>query len=227
MDDPTGASRTRRIFVSYARDDESVIKPVVELLRFSGSSVFRDVDDIAPGRKWRLEIAKAIAQCDASLIFWCAHSAVSPEVRSEYRQAFVHGQVVVPVLLDWTPLASPLAERQAIDLRVVGGFWKNHTGPRVEEVARASRRFIEFERDRCLRLGEERMVEALEARLAELTRLEQVAESAEELEGAFWHRDRESGYEDYVFYRTYPDGPDPATKGRAATLLRELGRLLE
>jgi hypothetical protein len=105
------------VFVSYSRIDASIVKPIVEVIRATGPSVFRDEDSIRPGSRWRAEISSAIERCKAILIFWCEHACVSVEVQAEYERAMKLGKDVVPILLDSTPLSKALAEYQAIDLR--------------------------------------------------------------------------------------------------------------
>jgi hypothetical protein len=78
--------------------------------------VFRDIDSIQPGTRWRVAISDAIDSCQTFLLFWCAHSSRSQEVRVEHDQAITLGRPVVPVLLDQSVLPGELAEYQAIDL---------------------------------------------------------------------------------------------------------------
>lgn len=106
-----------RVFVSYSRQDSELIGPLVGLMRTIGADTFRDLDSIPPGKRWRPAIAESIAASDLFLIFWCRHSEVSPEVRSECNQALAANITIVPALLDSTALSEDLAEFQALDLR--------------------------------------------------------------------------------------------------------------
>ena len=105
------------VFASYSRVDTPVVKPLVELMRAIGPSVFRDEDSIPPGHKWSVVLADAIEGCRVVLVFWCAHSADSKEVKKEYMQAIDLEKTVIPVLLDETPLYGRLAEFQGVDMR--------------------------------------------------------------------------------------------------------------
>jgi hypothetical protein len=105
------------IFVSYSRRDGDIVTPLVQMLRLSGTGVFRDIDHIRPGTKWRAVLIDAVDSCELVLLFWCHHSAESAEVRKEYTQALQGGKLLTPVLLDDTPLNSALSEYQAIDMR--------------------------------------------------------------------------------------------------------------
>src|SRR5688572_12843289 len=92
------------VFVSYSHADASLVTPVVRLLRVNQSLVFQDADGIAPGTKWRDEIAKALSASNLVVVFWCQHAFRSNEVSSEWRAAIEQGKDVLPLLLDATPL---------------------------------------------------------------------------------------------------------------------------
>ena len=98
-----------------------LVAPVIRLLRASKSLVFQDVDSIRPGKKWRDEIAAALASADQVMVFWCDHSALSPEVKKEWGEALRLEKDVIPLLLDSTPLPPELAGYQWIDFRVLVG----------------------------------------------------------------------------------------------------------
>lgn len=111
-----------RIFVSYSHSDLQLVSALVQLLRVTDVPIFRDVEDIRPGHKWRAVLSDAIEACETLLLFWCRHSSESKEVKSEYSSAMQSGKRVVPVRLDDTELPPELAEYQAINLRnVLGG----------------------------------------------------------------------------------------------------------
>lgn len=105
------------LFISYNREDEEIIKPLVEMLRITGAPVFQDTDSIPKGKPWKTTIVNAIAECTAMLVFWCRHAEKSQEVEKEYRQAIEQGKDVIPVILDWTSMPETLAQYQRIDMR--------------------------------------------------------------------------------------------------------------
>lgn len=115
-----------RVFVSYSRDDESLVAPIVRLLRVNTSYVFQDVDGIRPGKRWREEIARAIAESDLVVVFWCRHALTSASVSEEWTAAIEQKKDLLPLLLDGTTLPKPLSEFQYIDFRATVG--DNH-GP--------------------------------------------------------------------------------------------------
>ena len=123
----SASPREYAIFVSYSRRDGDIVTPLVQMLRLSGTGVFRDLDHIRPGTKWRTVLIDAVDSCELVLLFWCHHSAGSAEVRKEYTQALQGGKLLTPVLLDDTPLSTTLSEYQAIDMR---GLFR-HEVPRL------------------------------------------------------------------------------------------------
>jgi hypothetical protein len=109
-----------KIFASYSRQDEAIVAPLVELIRISGTNVFRDEDNLKPGDRWVIEIASAIKRCQVVLVFWCIHSSASKAVASEYRRGVNLGKRIVPILLDNTAMAEEIGQYQGIDLRSFG-----------------------------------------------------------------------------------------------------------
>src|SRR6476660_2674092 len=93
-------SQTINVFISYSHRDASLVAPVVRLLRVNKSLVFQDTDGIAPGTKWRDEIAKALSDSNLVVVFWCDHAFRSEEVSAEWRSAIAQRKDLLPLLLD-------------------------------------------------------------------------------------------------------------------------------
>ena len=110
-------SESINVFVSYSHADVVLVSPVVKLLRVNKSLVFQDIDTIQPGKRWRGEIGKALAESQLVVVFWCTHASGSNEVSKEWQAAIEQEKDLLPVLLDATPLPSELAEFQWIDFR--------------------------------------------------------------------------------------------------------------
>jgi hypothetical protein len=106
-----------KVFVSYSRADEVLVRAIVQVIRSVGADAFQDVDSIPYGKLWRAEIERSIEECEMFLLFWCEHSASSSEVTTEYQQALQKQKTIVPALLDETALAAEIDAFQAIDLR--------------------------------------------------------------------------------------------------------------
>jgi hypothetical protein len=109
------------IFASYSHKDNSLVHGLVHLYQATDQPVFRDEESIKPGQKWRIEINRAIEQCQTVLVFWCCHSSQSSEVRAEYEKGIHLNKRVVPVLMDQTELPKKLREYQYVDLRKILG----------------------------------------------------------------------------------------------------------
>jgi len=112
------------VFVSYSHADTSLVAPVVRLLRVNKSLVFQDIDSIQAGRRWRNEIAQALAESHLVVVFWCGHASRSDEVTKEWKAAIEQEKDLLPLLLDATPLPPELGEFQWIDFR--GTVGANH-----------------------------------------------------------------------------------------------------
>ena len=111
------ANQSTNVFVSYSHADASLVGPVVKLLRVNKSLVFQDVDDIQPGKKWRGEIARGLADSHLVVVFWCEHASRSEEVSNEWKAAIEQEKDLLPLLLDATPLPTELNDFQWIDFR--------------------------------------------------------------------------------------------------------------
>jgi TIR domain len=107
------------VFISYSRVDASLVTPVVKLLRANQSLVFQDIDNIQPGREWRKEIVKGLANSRLVIVFWCDHSQSSKEVAREWKTALRLKKDLLPLLLDDTPLPEKLSAFQGIDFRAL------------------------------------------------------------------------------------------------------------
>jgi len=116
-----------RVFVSYSRRDQSIVTPIVHIIRAVGLRVFQDIDSTPYGKRWRPVIEKSVKTASVVLVFWSEHAKESSEVRKEWELAVEAGKDIVPTLLDDTPMDPSLAEYQAVDLRSLalrhsGGF---------------------------------------------------------------------------------------------------------
>ncbi len=99
----------------YAREDEPHAVRAERLLRLTVTT-WRD-RDLPPGQLWRPAIRQRICAADQVLVLWSARSASSAHIADEIAAAAECGRVLVPVLLDETPMPAELAQWQAIDLR--------------------------------------------------------------------------------------------------------------
>ena len=127
------------LVISYSRHDRDLVHGLVRLLKNSmrgiEPAVFWD-EDIEPGDDWRESFRRQVVRAGQLFVIWCAHSASSPEVKSEYAHGLATGIRVIPVLVDVTPLSSDLAPINGIDLRGI----LNHPPPATKNFWAALRR---------------------------------------------------------------------------------------
>jgi hypothetical protein len=77
----------KRVFVSYAHQDESFVVELAARLRAAGIPVWRDKDDIAKGDDWDRSIDHALYHYPGFMIVLSPIAVESDEVRSELRVA--------------------------------------------------------------------------------------------------------------------------------------------
>ena len=105
------------VFISYSSKDRDFVVPVVKAEESLSWSAYIDSESIAAGSDWQDAIDAAIVRSHRFVLCWSANSAQSVQVEREWRLALEFGCVVIPVLIDNTPLPAELAEYHAIDLR--------------------------------------------------------------------------------------------------------------
>lgn len=80
----------QNIFVSYSREDKEIVE-VYRLAQLAlGNDVFVDTYSIRTGENWRAALARAIDKSDIFQLFWSKHSAMSPNVRDEWKYALLY-----------------------------------------------------------------------------------------------------------------------------------------
>ena len=107
------------IFVSYAREDEERVHPLVSALEAEGRTVFWDRKLLA-GQDFRRYIAKLIDTSAAVVVVWSRHSIDSSFVISEAARADRRG-VLVPVLIDVVEVPMGLDQSHAVSLALWHG----------------------------------------------------------------------------------------------------------
>lgn len=101
--------------IVYAHADARAAARVRALAKAFGA-VWMD-EDMAPGHLWREAIARRVCGAGRVLVVWSGAAAASLEVGAELRHAMACRRVLVPVLLDDTPMPAELGQRQAVDWR--------------------------------------------------------------------------------------------------------------
>lgn len=105
------------IFISYCRDDASIVEPLAEALRADGLCVWRDVDNLYGGEHWPRVIGEAVAAADLVLLVWSQHAQASHFVNQEWNTAVALRKAMLPCRLDATPLPPTLSFINAIEAR--------------------------------------------------------------------------------------------------------------
>lgn len=113
------------VFISYSRRDSEFAERLERALSAREKEVWLDVDDIAPGAKWREEIHLGLAGCDGIVFVISPDSLASAECAKELEQAFELGKRVVPVLRrepDGRPVPEQVSEINYVHLRPEDDF---------------------------------------------------------------------------------------------------------
>jgi hypothetical protein len=107
------AEMIRRVFASYSRKDEAVVRACKAAYRALGIQLFVDKDDILTGQQWRNVIRQRIADHQLFQLYWSKSSASSTEVANEWQMAIeIAPQRPVDFIqpLYWSkPIATPPA----------------------------------------------------------------------------------------------------------------------
>ena len=107
-----------KVFVSYSRHDEALVKPLAQLLGVaSDQAVFLDIDSINPGELWESRIEEAIRDAPVFILCWCCQCGPSHFIQREVALALEDSRKqLVPVRLCSSPLPQQIAQRQWINL---------------------------------------------------------------------------------------------------------------
>jgi WD40 repeat protein len=106
---------SQRVFICYARVDQSFALPLAEQLKARGVSVFVDQWDIPAERDWDRSIDSALRECARLLIVLSPASVDSREVRGELRTALDLGKPILPVLYQPCEIPRQLRIVQFVD----------------------------------------------------------------------------------------------------------------
>ncbi len=112
--------RKTKVFVSYSRHDESLVRPLAALLETAAGedSIFLDVERLKAGDPWETKIVAAISECSVFVLCWCCETEKSTFVAKEIKLALRDDKKrLIPVLLCSTELPPRLLSRQWIDMR--------------------------------------------------------------------------------------------------------------
>ena len=97
------------VFISYNRDDLSLIKPLEQALKAKGLTVWRDQERVYGGDNWPKGIGEAIRDTDAVVLCWSNNARQSHFVEMEWSIALALKKVVIPFQMDNTGLHPSLS----------------------------------------------------------------------------------------------------------------------
>jgi formylglycine-generating enzyme required for sulfatase activity len=120
------------IFISYASADRSRVKPLVEVLRQRGWSVWWD-RTIPPGKTWDQVIEEALTGARCVIVLWTRDSVKSDWVRTEAEEGKRRG-ILVPILLDAVTMPLEFRRIQAANL---AGWAGESPNPELDEMLHA------------------------------------------------------------------------------------------
>lgn len=104
-----------RIFACSNRKDQSVVGPVVRLLRNTHVTLLLGSNDKSQGKDSRVRLETSIDDSDFVIVFWSMAAARSAEMRRACDRAIGLNKEIVPVCLDDTPLADDLLRFPGIE----------------------------------------------------------------------------------------------------------------
>jgi predicted ATPase/Tfp pilus assembly protein PilF len=97
------------VFISYARTDRDQVLPWVGRLQQAGVSVWIDEAEIDPAELWSQEILAAVDACSVLLLLLSPASVTSKQVAREVTLASERNKPILPLLLEPTAVAGPVA----------------------------------------------------------------------------------------------------------------------
>lgn len=127
---PSVEPKRPRVFLSYSRDDESVVKDLYQRLRTDGFDPWMDQEDLLGGRDWWYEIEKEIQASDAALVCLSRSVVEKPSylhkettLLLDFADRFPEGSTfVIPVRLDECEVPKRLSRWQRIDYFEKNGY---------------------------------------------------------------------------------------------------------
>ncbi|MFN0084533.1 MAG: TIR domain-containing protein, partial [Blastocatellia bacterium] len=107
------------VFLSYARDDQTIAERVEAVLTAAGIHVFRDKSDIHPGDNWDLKIEQALEECQSMVLLLSPSSMPDrKEVHREWFRFDQRGKKIYPLFLRDCKLHSRFDSLNYIDARM-------------------------------------------------------------------------------------------------------------
>lgn len=91
------------VFISYSRDDSSIVRRIVERLIEAGLTVWVDINEITVGDEFKRRITTGLANSSIMLFISSIHSNVSDWTAKEIGYAVTKKIPIIPIRLDNSP----------------------------------------------------------------------------------------------------------------------------
>jgi hypothetical protein len=103
-------------FISYSKEDEKRVRPIVGLMRLSDRRVFWANDSIEPGTDWEHKLKDALSGSALVVVLWCCDASQSKWMNKELSWARKAKKRIMPVTLCQYPLPRSLRRIQWLDI---------------------------------------------------------------------------------------------------------------
>jgi hypothetical protein len=108
--------KVSKIFISYARKDESFVRNLADNLASMSIDSWVDVNDIPAGEKWSSAIQQALNVCTVTIVVISPHSMDSENVEDEWHFFQDKKKPIIPILIEKTNnIHYQLSRKQHID----------------------------------------------------------------------------------------------------------------
>jgi len=90
---------SEKTFFSYSRDDSEFVLKLAKDLRAAGANIWLDQLDIDPGKRWDIEVEKALKSCPNQLVILSPSAVASHNCMDEVHYALKKKKHLIPILL--------------------------------------------------------------------------------------------------------------------------------
>ncbi len=92
------------LFISYSSKDKAIADAICHFLEENNIPCWIAPRDIQPGETWAGSIVRAIKKCAAMVLVYSQEANLSHQVANEIDKAFTSGKVIIPFMVDSTPM---------------------------------------------------------------------------------------------------------------------------
>ena len=92
------------VFISYSSANKAIADATCHILEECGIPCWIAPRNIIPGKTWAGNIVQAIRECSLMVLIYSEDSNSSSQVANEVDKAFSHGKIIIPFMVDSTPM---------------------------------------------------------------------------------------------------------------------------